>query len=44
MIFRSWCRYMNRLVKIGLIRIFNDRGTRRYLLRDPRLAVVGAAS
>lgn len=30
---------MNRLVKIGLIRIFNDRGTRRYLLRDPRLAV-----
>jgi DNA-binding MarR family transcriptional regulator len=30
---------VNRLVKIGLIRVFNDRGTRRYLLRDPRLAV-----
>ena len=25
--------------KIGLVRVFNDRGTRRYLLRDPRLAV-----
>ncbi len=30
---------INRLVKIGLIRSHNDRGTRRYLLRDPRLAV-----
>lgn len=30
---------INRLEKIGLIRIHNDRGTRRYLLRDPRLAV-----
>ena len=30
---------INRLEKIGLIRVFNDRGTRRYLLRDPRLAV-----
>jgi DNA-binding MarR family transcriptional regulator len=27
------------LEKIGLIRVYNDRGTRRYLLRDPRLAV-----
>lgn len=30
---------IHRLEKIGLIRTFNDRGTRRYLLRDPRLAV-----
>jgi Helix-turn-helix domain len=30
---------MNRLEKIGLIRVHNDRGTRRYLLRDPKLAV-----
>jgi hypothetical protein len=30
---------VNRLEKIGLVRVFNDRGTRRYLLRDPRLAV-----
>lgn len=30
---------MNRLEKIGLLRVYNDRGTRRYLLRDPRLAV-----
>ncbi len=25
--------------KIGLVRVYNDRGTRRYLLRDPKLAV-----
>lgn len=30
---------INRLEKIGLIRSHNDKGTRRYLLRDPRLAV-----
>jgi len=30
---------VHRLEKIGLIRVFNDGGTRRYLLRDPRLAV-----
>lgn len=30
---------INRLEKIGLIRRHNDKGTRRYLLRDPRLAV-----
>lgn len=30
---------IHRLEKIGLIRTYNDRGTRRYLLRDPRLAV-----
>lgn len=30
---------VNRLEKIGLVRVFNDRGTRRYLLRDPRLAL-----
>src|ERR1017187_865748 len=30
---------VNRLEKIGLIRVFNDKGTRRYLLRDPRLAI-----
>lgn len=30
---------INRLEKIGLIRVHNDAGTRRYLLRDPRLAV-----
>lgn len=29
---------INRLEKIGLIRVRNDAGTRRYLLRDPRLA------
>lgn len=30
---------VHRLEKIGLIRTHNDSGTRRYLLRDPRLAV-----
>jgi hypothetical protein len=30
---------INRLERIGLIKVFNDRGTRRYLLRDPRLAM-----
>jgi hypothetical protein len=30
---------IHRLEKIGLLRVFNDGGTRRYLLRDPRLAV-----
>jgi len=30
---------INRLEKVGLIRVYNDKGTRRYLLRDPRLAV-----
>ncbi len=30
---------INRLEKIGLIRVHNDSGTRRYLLRDPRLAL-----
>lgn len=30
---------INRLEKVGLIRVHNDGGTRRYLLRDPRLAV-----
>jgi helix-turn-helix protein len=30
---------INRLEKIGLIHVHNDAGTRRYLLRDPRLAV-----
>jgi len=30
---------INRLEKIGLIRVYNDGGTRRYLLRDPKLAV-----
>ena len=30
---------IHRLEKIGLIRTHNDSGTRRYLLRDPRLAV-----
>jgi len=30
---------IHRLEKIGLIRCHNDGGTRRYLLRDPRLAV-----
>jgi hypothetical protein len=30
---------VNRLEKIGLIKVHNDHGTRRYLLRDPRLAV-----
>ncbi len=30
---------INRLERIGLIRVFNDSGTRRYLLRNPRLAV-----
>jgi len=28
-----------RLEKIGLVRVHNDQGTRRHLLRDPRLAV-----
>jgi len=30
---------INRLERIGLIRVYNDGGTRRYLLRDPKLAV-----
>src|ERR1700683_69853 len=30
---------VNRLEKIGLIKVHNDHGTRRSLLRDPRLAV-----
>ena len=30
---------VNRLEKIGLIKVFNDKGTRRYLLRDPKLAI-----
>jgi DNA-binding MarR family transcriptional regulator len=30
---------INRLEKVGLIRVHNDAGTRRYLLRDPRLAI-----
>jgi hypothetical protein len=30
---------INRLEKIGLLRVYNDSGTRRYLLRDPRLAI-----
>lgn len=30
---------INRLEKVGLIRVYNDKGTRRYLLRDPLLAV-----
>jgi hypothetical protein len=30
---------VNRLEKIGLVRVYNDRGTRRYLMRDPKLAV-----
>lgn len=30
---------IKRLLQIGLIKMSNDRGTRRYLLRDPRLAV-----
>ena len=30
---------LHRLEKIGLIRTYSDKGTRRYLLRDPRLAV-----
>src|SRR5260370_19119247 len=30
---------VHRLEKIGLIKVYNDHGTRRYLLRDPRLAV-----
>jgi len=30
---------VHRLERIGLLRVFNDGGTRRYLLRDPRLAV-----
>jgi hypothetical protein len=30
---------INWLEKIGLIKVFNDSGVRRYLLRDPRLAV-----
>jgi len=31
---------INRLEKIGLIKVHNDGGVRRYLLRDPRLAVL----
>lgn len=31
---------ITRLEKIGLIKVHNDGGTRRYLLRDPRLAVL----
>lgn len=30
---------VNRLEKIGLLSVYNDGGTRRYLLRDPRLAI-----
>jgi len=30
---------VRRLERIGLIKVHNDSGTRRYLLRDPRLAV-----
>jgi len=30
---------MNRLERIGLVSVYNDGGTRRYLLRDPSLAV-----
>ena len=30
---------VHRLEKIGLIKVFNDKGTRRYLLRDPKLAI-----
>lgn len=30
---------IHRLEKIGLIKVFNDHGTRRYLMRDPRLAI-----
>ncbi len=30
---------INRLEKIGLLRVHNDGGMRRYLLRDPRLAL-----
>ena len=30
---------IHRLEKIGLIKVYNDHGTRRYLLRDPRFAV-----
>jgi hypothetical protein len=30
---------VNRLERIGLIKVFNDKGTRRYLLRDPKLAI-----
>jgi hypothetical protein len=30
---------IHRLEKISLIKVHNDHGTRRYLLRDPRLAV-----
>jgi len=30
---------INRLQKIGLLSVYNDGGTRRYLLRDPRLAI-----
>jgi hypothetical protein len=30
---------IHRLERIGLVRVCNDRGTRRYLLRDARLAV-----
>jgi hypothetical protein len=30
---------IRRLEKIGLIKLYNERGTRRCLLRDPRFAV-----
>ena len=30
---------INRLERIGLIKVFNDKGTRRYLLRDPKFAI-----
>jgi DNA-binding MarR family transcriptional regulator len=30
---------INRLEKLGLLRVYNDAGTRRYLLRNPRLAI-----
>ena len=30
---------IHRLEKIGLLKVHNDHGTRRYLLRDPRLAL-----
>jgi hypothetical protein len=30
---------IHRSEKIGLLKVCNDHGTRRYLLRDPRLAV-----
>lgn len=30
---------IHRLEKIGLLKVYNDHGTRRYLLREPRFAV-----